>query len=117
MSITVAPAAIPVAPPVAPAGNEARLRAAAEAMEASFLSVMLQSAGLGAPREGMGGGIGEEQFASFLAEAHAEALVRRGGIGLAESLFAALQARGAADTGPAAMTHSQPIAGAQNVRV
>jgi len=80
----------------APAGDpshDAALRAAAENLEASFLSVMLQSAGVGAPREAFGGGAGETQFASFLAEAHAAAIVRRGGIGLAESLFNALKAR------------------------
>lgn len=73
--------------------DDAALRAAAQRLEASFLSSMLQAAGFGAAREAMGGGIGEAQFASFLAEAHAEALARRGGIGLAESLFEALKAR------------------------
>ena len=88
-SLPVSPAASGVAPP----GREARLRAAAEALEASFLSVMLQSAGLGAARESFGGGVGEAQFASFLAEAHAAALARRGGIGLSESLLRAMTAR------------------------
>lgn len=82
----------PAGRPVLPADATA-LRAAAKGLEASFLSTMLQSAGLGAPREAMGGGIGEAQFASFLAEAHADALVRRGGIGLAEAIFESLKAR------------------------
>lgn len=93
MSVPIGPVAAPSVPPPAPPADEARLRAAAEALEASFLSVMLQAAGVGAPREAMGGGVGEAQFASFLTEAHAQALVARGGIGLAESLFAALQER------------------------
>lgn len=87
------------APVARPGGDAAALRAAAQAMETGFLSVMLQSAGLGAPREAMGGGIGEAQFASFLADAHAAVLVRSGGIGLAESVFAALQARTMAEDG------------------
>lgn len=93
-------------PPAGGARDAAAIRAAAEALEASFLSVMLQAAGLGQGRESFGGGIGEAQFASFLAEAHAAALARRGGIGLSESLVRALSARDggegvtqAADTG------------------
>lgn len=86
--LAAAAAARPTAPPDLQA-----LRAAAEGLEASFLSVMLQSAGFGAPREAMGGGIGEAQFASFLADAHARALVERGGIGLAEAIFESLKAR------------------------
>lgn len=102
MSAPIGPVAAPPAPPPAPPPDAARLRAAAEALEASFLAVMLQAAGVGAPREAMGGGVGEAQFASFLTEAHAQAMVRRGGIGLAESLFAALQARAEAPPGAGA---------------
>ena len=83
----------PHGPPDVRPPRQAALREAARAMEAQFLSVMLQSAGLGAPREAFGGGIGEAQFASFLAQAHADALVARGGIGLAESIFNALKDR------------------------
>lgn len=74
--------------PVAPA--ERRLHTAAQRMETAFLSEMFKAAGLGKPRESMGGGAGEEQFASFLREAQAEAVTRRGGIGLAETLFHAM---------------------------
>ena len=110
MSAPIGPVATPAALPPARPPDATRLRAAAEALEASFLAVMLQAAGVGAPREAMGGGVGEAQFASFLTEAHAQALVRRGGIGLAESLFAALQARAEAapDAGSAADTGSGP---------
>jgi len=74
--------------------RRARLEAAARDLEASFLAVMLAAAGLGRPREGPGGGgIGEAQFASFLAEAEARAIAAKGGLGLAEALFRAL-ARG-----------------------
>ena len=58
---------------------------AARALEASFLSQMLTSAGLGTVSEGFGGGIGEDQFASLMANA--------GGIGLAESIFKSLATR------------------------
>lgn len=70
-----------------------RLRDAAARLETAFLAEMLKSAGLGATRESLGGGIGEEQFASFLREAQAAEMVRAGGIGLAEALFHALKAR------------------------
>lgn len=66
------------------------LRVQAKALESAFLSEMLGYAGLGAARDSFGGGIGEEQFGSFLREEQAKALEDRGGIGLAESLFRAL---------------------------
>lgn len=69
------------------------LRAAAERLEASFLAEMLKHAASGAPRESFGGGAGEEQFSSFLREEQARAMVRAGGIGLAQSLFEALKER------------------------
>ena len=65
----------------------------AQQLEASFLSEMLKSAGFGAAREALGGGVGEEQFASLLRDEHARALVDRGGIGLAQNLFEALKDR------------------------
>jgi Rod binding domain-containing protein len=67
------------------------MRAAAEKLEATFLAEMLKSAGLGAQSHGFGGGIGEDQFASFQREALADAMVARGGIGLAEVFFNALK--------------------------
>lgn len=70
-----------------------RLRAAAEQLEATFLSEMLKSAGLGEVSDSFGGGIGEEQFASYLRDEQAHEMVRAGGIGLAESLFKAMQGR------------------------
>jgi flagellar protein FlgJ len=66
------------------------LRQLSDDLEASFLSEMLGHAGLGMVSDSFGGGIGEEQFASFLRQEQAEAMVRKGGIGLAESLFRAL---------------------------
>jgi Rod binding domain-containing protein len=73
--------------------SDTALRAAAEKLEASFLAEMLKAAGVGKPRESYGGGAGEEQFASFLREKQAEAMVQAGGIGLSEALFEALKER------------------------
>ncbi len=86
-----------VAPPKAPApqpsAKDAALMEKAKALEAGFLAEMLGHAGLGAPRQDFGGGIGEEQFSSFLRAEQAKAMVEKGGIGLAESLFNALKER------------------------
>lgn len=83
MEISATPPPDPTAP----------LYRAAVTLEASFLTEMLRSAGLGESRGGFGGGIGESQFASMLAREHAEALAAAGGIGLAESIFNALARR------------------------
>ena len=94
----------PAFPPVTPAPPSGlpkpMLRERAEALESAFLAEMLRHSGLGSgPAEGFGslrgafgGGIGEEQFGSFLREAMAAQMVRAGGIGLAESLLRALEA-------------------------
>ncbi len=65
----------------------------AQELEASFLSEMLGHAGLDRPSSDFGGGIGEDQFATFLRAEQAKALVAKGGIGLAQHLFAALSQR------------------------
>ena len=70
-----------------------RLRKVADDLEATFLSEMLKSAGVGKPRETFGGGIGEDQFGSFLRDAQAKEMVRAGGIGLSETIFNALKER------------------------
>ncbi|MBY5977709.1 rod-binding protein [Phaeobacter italicus] len=67
------------------------LRKAAQDLEATFLTEMLKSAGLGETSETMGGGAGEDQFSSFLVRAQAEQITKAGGIGLAESLYHALK--------------------------
>lgn len=82
--------------PAPPGGVAARLHAKAAEMETAFLAEMLAHAGLGDAQGAFGGGIGEEQFGSFLREEQARALVARGGIGLTESLFKALM-RGVED--------------------
>jgi Rod binding domain-containing protein len=91
---------IPVLPPPRPIPalpdyiqSDIKLRDAAQKLEATFLAEMLKSAGLGAPRDTFGGGVGEDQFSSFLREAQAEKMVSAGGIGLAEALFEAMKVR------------------------
>lgn len=89
------PALATSAPPAAAlrktAAQDAALHKAAEALEASFLAEMLRFAGAEKKSESFGGGIGEEQFASFLGRAQAEAMVKHGGIGLARKLYAELK--------------------------
>ena len=62
-------------------------------LEATFLAEMLKAAGFGKSRDSFGGGSGEDQFASFLVQEQASAMVDSGGIGLAESLYKSLKGR------------------------
>lgn len=66
---------------------------AARELETTFLAEMLKSAGLGEMPDAFGGGVGEEQFASFLREEQARSMVLTGGIGLAETIFEAMKER------------------------
>lgn len=77
--------------------RDTALRARAQELESVFLAEMLRHAGSAKPPEAFGGGTGEDQFASFLRQAQADAIVRKGGLGLAESLFESLKARADAD--------------------
>ncbi len=88
--------ASPIGAPTASkqAATETVLREKSVELEAAFLAEMLQFSGLGAKGDGFDGGIGEEQFASFLRQEQATLMAARGGIGLAESLFEALVDRG-----------------------
>ena len=79
---------VPIAPP--PNRTEMLLEKA-RALEAAFLSEMLAHTGLGGGERSFGGGIGEEQFASFLRQEQATLMVERGGIGLAQHWFDAMQ--------------------------
>lgn len=79
-------------PTHAPVEQGLNARQAAEKLEASFLAEMLKSAGVG-KSPSFGGGIGEDQFASFQRQALAEEMVKSGGIGLAESFYQAIVER------------------------
>lgn len=80
-------------PTASPPSKSDVLRKQAQALEAAFLAEMLSHAGLDTASDGFGGGIGEEQFGSFLRDEQAKLMVERGGIGLGESLFRALSER------------------------
>ena len=73
-----------------PSGTTARMHRQAQELEAAFLSEMLGHAGLGNAASAFAGGIGEQQFASFLRDEQARAIVAQGGTGLAETLFQAM---------------------------
>ena len=73
--------------------RDQKLRNAAMEMEANFLAEMLKSAGVGETPEAFGGGVGEDQFASYLRLEQARQMAASGGIGLAESLYHALKER------------------------
>jgi len=67
--------------------RSAQLMQKAQELETRFLSEMLAHTGLDAQTGAFNGGIGEDQFASFLRESQAKAMVDRGGLGLAQSIF------------------------------
>lgn len=79
---------------IRPVSTAQPLRAAAEQLEAQFLTQMLKDTGLGATPTAFGGGAGEGHFSSLLVEERARAMVSAGGIGLAESIFNALKGGG-----------------------
>jgi Rod binding domain-containing protein len=84
----------PIAPPGAPlplvASSRAapdELRRAAEEFEAMFLGEMLRPMFEGLDTDGLGGGgIGEQIFRPMLVERYAEAIVRAGGVGVADNV-------------------------------
>jgi len=63
---------------------------ASQDLEASFLAEMLKSIGMEGSQSEFGGGMGEEQFASFMREAQAQKMVQSGGIGLADAFYISL---------------------------
>lgn len=86
---------LPTTDPI-PALNPARaaqLMKKAKELETSFLSEMLSYTGLDSQKGEFGGGIGEDQFSSFLREAQAKAMVDHGGLGLSQTIFNALVRR------------------------
>ncbi len=71
--------------------HDAKLFEQAKALEAGFLSEMLKEVGMTAASGAFSGGIGEEQFTSFLRAEQSKAMVEAGGIGLAETIFESLK--------------------------
>lgn len=67
-------------------------------LEATFVFEMLKSAGVGKSRGDMGGGAGEDQFASMLLQQQSELIANSGGLGLADSIYKTLLERTKNDT-------------------
>ena len=93
MTLSPLPARMPNAAASLTSPQDKALMKKAQELEASFLSEMLGHAGLDRPSTDFGGGIGEDQFSSFLRAEQAKAMVAKGGIGLAQHLFEALSNR------------------------
>lgn len=88
------PVSLPAPPPFSSSLKpSARAQAAAQGLEAAFLSEMLKSTGLGEQENSFSGGTGESQFASFQRDILAKAIVAKGGLGLAETFFNAMMER------------------------
>lgn len=83
-------AATPLPPSRTAVDREKTLWSLAQDLEASFLTEMLKTAGVGKALEGFGGGSGEDHFSSFLVREYASATVRAGGIGLSEAIYRSL---------------------------
>ena len=77
--------------PLSSTHPHAQLKQVADDLEASFMAEMLKSAGFGKAQESFGGGIGEDQFSSFLVQAQTKEMAKAGGIGLSEHIFNALK--------------------------
>lgn len=86
----IGPLSLPT-PAVPKPGVDAVLMQKAKALEATFLTELLGYSGLGKTESSFDGGIGENQFASFLREEQAKLMVERGGIGLAKLIFESLK--------------------------
>lgn len=76
------------------------LREKSKDLETAFLSEMLSHTGLDQAQSMGEGGDGAQQYASFIREEYARAIVDHGGIGLAETIFKALISKGANDGSP-----------------
>lgn len=79
-----------VSQPVA-GSTDASLREAATEFETIYLAEMLADMGVSREPDTFGGGFGAEAFRSFLTEAYAERIVRRGGTGIAEMVYRQLR--------------------------
>ena len=72
--------------PVASAAARTRIDKTAHEFEASFLSVMLGQMFEGVKTTTFGGGEGEDAFKSFLTDAMAKSISKRGGVGISKLL-------------------------------
>ena len=91
---------VPITPHIRAAQNldrQSQLQAASHEIESQFLSAILNAVDLSTDQNSFSGGIGEEQFKSFLINAQAAEISKSGAIGLAEILFASLTDQGVQD--------------------
>ena len=86
----IPPLSLPAPPPEFLGQTQAVLMQKAKELETAFLSEMLSFSGLGTVSTEFGGGVGEDQFSSFLRQEQARLMVERGGIGLARTIFESL---------------------------
>lgn len=90
--LSIAAGAVGLLQPVAGAGARVvtdKMRATAEAFEASFLSQMMKPMFEGLSTDGMfGGGEAEGTWRGFLVDAMARQTVKAGGVGLADEVVA-----------------------------
>eukprot|EP01031_Cornospumella_fuschlensis_P005248 gene5248-6541_t len=89
----IPPLSLPATPPELRGQTQATLMQKAKELETAFLSEMLSFSGLGAASAEFGGGVGEDQFVSFMRQEQARLMVERGGIGLARTIFESLVRR------------------------
>ncbi|OYW59697.1 MAG: hypothetical protein B7Z10_08850 [Rhodobacterales bacterium 32-66-7] len=88
----------PLSTHTVPPGRQQEIMAKAKDLEAVFLAEMLTYAGMGDSQGSFSGAEGEAQFASFLRQEQAKAIVEGGGVGLAQSIFTSmLRAEGGSD--------------------
>lgn len=72
--------------------------AIAREFEAVFLAEMLRAAGAGEGATIFGGGVGEDQFSSFLIDEYARKMAARGGMGIAEMALRGMDQTAKADS-------------------
>jgi peptidoglycan hydrolase FlgJ len=83
---------VTTAPPASPARPVTATASAAEEFEAVFIASFLGEMMEQARPKTMGGGSGEQMFGSLLAHEVAKEIARSGGLGLAKSVEAQLEA-------------------------
>lgn len=91
--ISARPATTAAAASPAPGRDPAAAHEAARAFESAFIAEMLKYSGVNETPDGWGGGAGEDAFGSFLTEEYARLIEARGGLGLAERIFNAMQSK------------------------
>ena len=77
--------------------RKSAMKATAEEFEAVFLAEMLSHTSLAKTSDSFGGGAGEDAFKSLMTRQWANQLAKRGGIGLAETIYQSMLTREGGD--------------------